>query len=112
MSTSGFPQHGHAELSRRPWQAPCLSVLVFRATAQSPPPPPPSPPPPPPVIPPTGSLLPPPPPPPPKKGDFSCDAGAFVGVGTGQDAGTPVTKAAQKHPDTHLAGPCLLASLS
>src|SRR5712692_10407803 len=104
MSTSGFPQHGHAELSRRPWQAPCLSVLVFRATAQSPPPPP--------VIPPTGSLLPPPPPPPPTKGSFNCDAGALVGVGTGQDAGTPVTKAAQKHPDTHLAGPCLLATLS
>src|SRR5713226_453881 len=35
MSMSGLHQHGHAELTRRPWQAPSLSVLVFRATANS-----------------------------------------------------------------------------
>jgi hypothetical protein len=117
MSMSGLHQHGHGGPTRRPWQAPSLSVLVFRATAnststgtdlqtsgqivnQSPPPPPPLPPPP-------------PPPPPQKKGDFACDAGAFVGAGTGASAPTTAFKPAAKHPDTHVAASeCQIVPLS
>src|SRR5580704_498679 len=89
MSTSGFREHGSDGVPRRPWQAPVLSVLVFRATAAgggtstdaeggaplSPPPPPPPPSP--------------PPPPPPTKGNFFCEGATFVGAGG--TSNTPVT---------------------
>jgi hypothetical protein len=95
MSTLGSQDHRREEPRLEKWQAPALSVLVFRATANgvtsttdevlpgffgsSPPPPPP-----PPLSPP------PPPPPPPTKGNFLCEGATFVGSGQGT-SNTPVT---------------------
>jgi hypothetical protein len=96
MSTLGSADHPRDESRRKEWQAPALSVLVFRATAAgvtstadselpgffaSPPPPPAPPPPPlsPPPPPPPSS----PPPPPPSKGALQCDGAVQVAAGTG-----------------------------
>jgi hypothetical protein len=103
MSTLGSQDHRGDESRRKEWQAPALSVLVFRATAAgvtstsdselpgffASPPPPPAPPPPP-LSPPPPPPLPPPPPPPPTKGNFSCEGATFVGSGQGT-SNTPVT---------------------
>jgi hypothetical protein len=106
MSELGSQDHRRYESRRKEWQAPALSVLVFRATANlsgegtdllggSSPPPPLPPPPPVLAVPPTQLPAaplpqpPPPPPPPPTKGNFLCEGATFVGSGQGT-TNTPV----------------------
>ena len=110
MSTSGFREHGGDGAPRGPWHAPVLSVLVFRATANSnatgsdtaiagtfqnpnlsPPPPPQAPPP--------------PPPPPNAKGTFACDGPVQTGAGTTATFITNTSKRGGTNSDSSYAHP-------
>jgi hypothetical protein len=113
MSTSGLRVHGRDDAPQRPWQAPVLSVLVFRATANGSSPgtdtqfpdmiPTASPP----------AAPPPPPPPPNAKGNFACDGTVQTGAGTtatfvtnaSKSGGTNQDAVFQAHPNQTLA-PC------
>src|SRR5271166_275744 len=107
MSASGLGDHGRDGSFRGPWQSPRLSVLVFRATAnssstgndsqtqgqivgQSPPIP-----------------FSPPAPPPPTKGNFLCD-GQTPAPGAGSNNPvplTPLSKRGGSHQDLSFTSP-------